>query len=287
MNRYTWPNGYSSAFSFTIDVDAESPQIWRSRATGIKGLNQLEQRRYGLREGIFNLLDLLDRYGVRGTCFVPGYEATTRPWLLETLATRGHEVGLHGWYHEMVADLTNERFREVLEKAITLFQSILGTKPAGFRSPSWEMTSESLGVLADLGLLYDSSLSGYDHPYEIGGMAEIPIQWPLDDAVFFRFVGGGVDHWQPSSTAAQCEDWVNFGTSICQYGGVAVSTMHPWLTGRPSRLSLAKVLLEHFTGAKGVWVATLAEIATFHNSSVNKGAYSESAEIPSLPKGYC
>ena len=32
---------------------------------------------------IFNLLDLLERYGVRATCFVPGFEAATRPWLLE------------------------------------------------------------------------------------------------------------------------------------------------------------------------------------------------------------
>lgn len=287
MNRYTWPAGYSSAFAFTIDVDAESPQMWRGRATGIKGLNQLEQRRYGLREGIFNLLDLLDNYGVRATCFVPGHEATTRPWLLETLAARGHEIGLHCWYHEVVADLTTERFREIMEKSIDLFQKTLGTKPAGFRSPSWEMTAESLGVLSGLGLRYDSSLSGYDHPYEIGGMTEIPIQWPMDDAVFFRFVGGGVDHWQPSSTAFQCEDWIRFGASICEYGGVAVPTVHPWLTGRPGRLPLAKALLEHFTKAKGIWVATLSEIAAYHAESTNKGIFSESAEIPSLPEGYC
>lgn len=287
MNRYIWPKGYTSAFSFTIDVDAESPQMWRDRATGVKGLNQLEQRRYGLREGIFNLLDLLDRYGVRATCFVPGHEASTRPWLLEALAARGHEVGLHCWYHEVVADISAQRFREILEKCIELFQSTLGAKPVGFRSPSWEMTSESLGVLADLGLLYDASLSGYDHPYEIGRMTEIPIQWPLDDAVFFRFIGGGVDHWQPASTALQCQDWVRFGESICAHGGVAVPTVHPWITGRPGRLPLAEALLRHFTEARGVWIATLAEVAAYHEGSVNKGVYSESAEIPSLPGGYC
>ena len=68
---YDWPQNHSCAFCFTIDVDAESPQIWRSRTTGIKALQQLEQRRYGLREGIWNLLDLLDKYEVKATCFVP------------------------------------------------------------------------------------------------------------------------------------------------------------------------------------------------------------------------
>ena len=286
MKRYVWPSGCHSSFSFTIDVDAESPQIWRSRATGIKGLNQLEQRRYGLREGIFNLLDLLERYGVRATCFVPGFEAATRPWLLEALAARGHEVGLHCWYHEVVADLSAGRFREILEKCIELFESTLGSRPVGFRSPSWEMTPESLEVLADLGILYDSSLSGYDHPYELGGMTEIPIQWPMDDAIFFRFVGGGADHWQPASTAAQCESWIAHTMNICRFGGVAVSTMHPWLTGRPGRLPLAEALLEHVSSVKGIWIATLAEIAAYHNNSVNKGSFGESAEIPSLPDGY-
>ena len=286
MTPYVWPQGYHAAFSFTIDVDAESPQMWRNRATGIRGLNQLEQRRYGLREGLFHLLDILDRHQVRASCFVPGYEAETRPWLLELLAGRGHEVGMHGWYHEVVADVSTERFREITEKSLELFQRVLGRKPAGFRSPSWEMTPESFGVLADLGLIYDSSLSGYDHPYEIGGMAEIPIQWPLDDAVFFRFIGGGADHEKPASTAGQCVDWVNFSSTICRYGGIAVSTMHPWLTGRPGRLPLAEALLEHFCRAEGIWVAPLADIAEYHNASVNRGVYAESAEIPVLPGTY-
>ncbi len=287
MIHYTWPDGYNSSFSFTIDVDAESPQMWRGRATGIKGLNQLEQRRYGLREGIFNLLDILEHYGVHATCFVPGFEAATRPWLLEALAERGHEIGLHCWYHEVVADLSTERFREILEKCLELFQSRLGSKPVGFRSPSWEMTPEALGVLADLGILYDSSLSGYDHPYEIKGITEIPIQWPMDDAVFFRFIGGGADHWQPYSTSALCADWVTYSSNICRFGGVAVATVHPWLTGRPGRIPLAEALLEYVCSASGIWVATLAELAAYHNASPNRHIYGESAEIPSLPEGYC
>lgn len=286
MKHYSWPDGFTSAFAFTIDVDAESPQMWRSRTSGIHGLNQLEQRRYGLREGIFNLLDLLDRYGVRATCFVPGFEASTRPWLLEELAGRGHEIGLHCWYHEVVADLSPERFRETLEKCVELFRSTLGAAPVGFRSPSWEMTPQAIRILGDLGLSYDSSLSGYDHPYSIEGITEIPIQWPMDDAVFFRYIGGGVDHWHPASTSGQRSDWSTYCSDICRFGGSAVVTVHPWLTGRPGRIALAESLLEHMCARNDVWIAPLSDIADHHRTSPNKDLYNEQADIPSLPEEY-
>ncbi len=282
---YRWPDGHSCAFCFTIDVDAESPHIWRSRATGIKALQQIEQRRYGLREGIWNLLDLLQNYGVKATCFVPGYEVETRPWLLESLAERGHEVALHGYYHEVSADITTERFRETLEKAMDLFKKQIGVIPRGYRSPSWEMTPESFGVLRDLGLEYDSSLSGYDHPYEIMGLVEMPIQWPLDDAMYFRFFGGGVDRWLSHGTGETAGEWLEYCDAICGHGGVSISTMHPYLSGRTTRLATPEALLRHFS-EKGVWMPTLSELNDYHRSSSNKGKFVASAEIPVLPETY-
>ena len=286
MQKYIWPKGYNSAFAFTIDVDAESPQIWRSRETGIKGLNQLEQRRYGLREGIFNLLDVLERFEVKATCFVPCFEAETRPWLLETIVSRGHEVALHGYYHEVPGQLPTARFREITEKCIEFFQKNLGKKPVGFRSPSWEMTGSSLAVLRDLGLSYDSSVSGYNHPYELDGLMEMPIQWSLDDAVFIRYVGGGVDSAPPRFTKDVIEGWIDVSSAICAHGGLAVSTVHPWLTGRPGRLHLAEKLLEHFRKTPGVWMPTMQELATYHESSANKDVFAESTDVPGLPEGY-
>jgi len=282
---YEWPQNYTCAYCFTIDVDAESPQIWRSRTTGIKALQQLEQRRYGLREGIWNLLDLLDKYEVKATCFVPGYEATTRPWLLETLLERGHEVGLHGFYHEVSADITDERFLETNEKAIELFKKFTGMMPQGYRSPSWEMTPESLRILKRLGVVYDSSLSGYDHPYEIEGLVEMPIQWGLDDAMYFRFFGGGVDRWLLRGTREATREWVDLGNAICDRGGVCISTMHPYLSGRSTRLDMPEAMLKNFR-RRNAWIPTLSELAKYHLESINAGRFTVTTEIPALPEHY-
>ena len=290
MQPYQWRENTRSAFCFTIDVDAESPQLWRGRKQGIRGLNQLEQRRYGLREGIWHLLEALERYGVKATCFVPAYEATTRPWLLETLVTRGHEVALHGNCHEAVADLSGSRFREILEESLEVFQNQVGVKPTGFRSPSWEMTPEALEILRNAGLTYDSSLSGYDHPYEFSGpdprqaaLVEIPIQWPLDDAVFFRHVGGGVDGWPPMPTGETVRGWLGVCEGIHAFGGSCISTVHPWLTGRSGRMALAEALLEHACRTSGIWLTTAGQLAAYHLGSANKGRFTAEAVIPECP----
>lgn len=279
---YVWEAPHTSAFCFTIDVDAESPQLWRARTTGITGLNQLEQRRYGMRQGIWNLLQRLQTRGVKATCFVPFYEITTYPWLLETLTSHGHEIGLHGCVHETVTDLSTERFREIMEESLEAVSRITGTRPRGFRSPSWEMTPAALRVLGELGL-FDSSLSGYDHPYEWDGVVELPIQWPLDDAVFFRHIGGGADYWPPEPTTNTTSSWLHMARALHQAGGLCVSTVHPWLSGRTGRLDLVDALLEHATSTEGLWVTTASQVAAYHTASINKSRYMANLSIPPFP----
>ena len=276
---YAW-DPHVSALCFTIDVDAESPQLWRSRATGVKGLNQLEQRRYGLRQGIWHLLDCLAARQVAATCFVPLYEAASRPWLLEALGAGGHEIGLHGHMHETVTDISTERFREIMEESLEAVTRITGRRPMGFRSPAWEMTPGALAVLRDLGLLYDSSLSGYDHPYEWEGLVELPIQWPLDDAVCFRFIGSGTDHWLPLSTQDATASWLDTCRAIHAHGGLCVTTVHPWLSGRSYRVGLAEAVLDYAVSTPGLWVATASEVAARHLDSANRGRYLADAAIP-------
>lgn len=282
---YVWPESVRAAFCFTIDVDAESPQLWRNRKQPSLSMNELEQRFYGLREGIWNLLDLLARYEVRATCFVPVHEAVTRPWLLETLVKAGHEIGLHGVLHEVVSELTRDQFAEIVEKGLETVVQYTGKKPSGFRSPAWEMTPWAFDVLHKAGIAYDSSLSGNDHPYSLGDTTEIPIQWPLDDAVFFRYAGTGADRWAPRSTADTADSWLNVCESIERFGGSVVTTVHPWLTGRSYRTGLAESLLKHARNTPGLWICTAGELAAYHASSQNYENFMEELNPPFLSQG--
>ena len=79
---YTWPQGRQSAFCFTVDVDAHSPLLWSLRDQAPSRLvAQHEQRQFGPRVGIWRLLDLLARHGVKGSFYVPAVVAETWPEL--------------------------------------------------------------------------------------------------------------------------------------------------------------------------------------------------------------
>ena len=84
-----------------------------------------------------------------------------------------------------------------MREQLDILQSRLGVRPAGYRSPSWDVNVWTPDLLKRHGFLYDSSLMGNDVPYEIdtgeGPLIEVPVQWLLDDAPLFRHVYGATN----------------------------------------------------------------------------------------------
>ena len=270
---YVWPQGRSSAFCFTVDVDAHSPLLWGLREQpASKLVGQFEQRLFGPRVGIWRLLDLLARHDIRGSFFVPAVVAETFPEMLPAFVERGHEVGLHGFFHEIVAHTSDAEFSAALDASLALFQRQVGLTPKGFRSPAWEMTPHMMAELHARGM-YDSSLSGFDNPYTLGGVVEVPVQWAIDDAVYFKFLGGGVDHWPPSASRPVLETWTDEWETLHAEGGLFMLTVHDWISGRAHRIRLLDTLLSTVTRTPGAWIATVGEVAAYHAASVNNDRF--------------
>lgn len=277
---YRWPDGYRSAACFTVDVDAESPYLWETRDAMPATLGQLEMRRFGPRQGLGRLLDLLDRHGVKGSFFVPGVVAEMHEWILPELVARGHETGLHGYFHEIVAQSSDAEFGDALDRSLDLFERQTGQRPAGFRSPAWEMTPGMLERLRGRGLVYDSSLMGFDHPYEIDGLVELPVQWLLDDAIHFKFQGGGRDRWPPAPPEGVLNGWLDEWRMLHEWGEMFMLTVHPWISGRGQRIAMLDRLLTRLKAAGDVWFARCDEIAAHHLHSPNRGRAAVRADIP-------
>lgn len=277
---YQWPADRRSAFCFTVDVDAESPLLWSLREEApSRLLGQMEQRLYGPRVGIWRLLDLLDRFGVTGTFFVPGAVAETHPDLLPAFVDRGHEIGLHGWFHEIVSEVSDAEFEGALDASIEIFRRQTGVAPKGFRSPAWELTPFMLEALAARGL-YDSSLMGFDHPYTIGDVTEVPVQWAIDDAVYFKYVGGGADKWPPSAPDPILAAWIDEWEMLHAEGGLLMLTVHDWISGRAHRIRMLERLLTRITDEPAVWIATVGEVAAHHRASANSEAFVRPVKTP-------
>ena len=125
-----------------------------------------------------SLLDLLDRYHVRGTFFVLGWVAQREPALVREIRERGHEVGCHSLLHRLVYRLTPDEFREDTKAAKEAIEAAAGCEVAGYRAPTFSITPKSLwavDVLAECGFRFDSSIYPIHHDnYGMPGSPRAP-----------------------------------------------------------------------------------------------------------------
>ena len=270
---YEWPEGKRAAAVFSADVDAETPFIWANRGKPVTTLGELEQRRFGPRRGLHRIVELLDEFGVKGSFYVPGAVMETYPWIVPGLLAEDHEVGLHGHYHEGMQTLDDDAFRAVMARSLEVFRAQGGRTPVGFRSPAWELGPQQVALLDAPEIAYDSSLMGWEHPYRIGNVTEVPVHWTIDDAIFFRYFGGGRDTSPPTGAGRLLSDWLWEFDAVVETGGLFMITVHPWMSGRAGRVKMLRRLFAHITGHEDVWWATTAEVARWHDASANADRY--------------
>lgn len=258
--NFEWPSGQRSAACITFDVDADAGWLGADPANAMRpGL--LSQGLYGVRVGIPLILDLLDRFGLRATFFVPGVIAEREGAVISGVVARGHEVALHGYTHRAPAKLTPEEEEEEVDRASAACRKVY-PGVVGYRSPSWDISDHTLGILASHGVRYTSQFMDRLIPYMHSGLdiVELPVHWLLDDWPHFAWPsppnGGGM---QPPS--AVYEMWVEEFDGIHELGGLYVLTMHPQVIGRPSRLRMLARLLEKITSTDGVWITTCREVS--------------------------
>jgi peptidoglycan/xylan/chitin deacetylase (PgdA/CDA1 family) len=264
MDAYPWPEGKRAAVCFTFDFDGESPYLWRSRNSHGDEVAELEQRRYGPRRGITNLLSMLDNLRLRATAFVPGWIAHEYPDQAAEVHRRGHELALHGWCHETPSQLSIEDLRQTLDRAANELAGITGSRPVGYRSPSWDMSNGVFDVLDSLGVTYDSSLMGDDRPYEVAGVVEVPVDWATDDAPYYRYVAGDP---RPPTPVGQLRDaWRDEIAAAKAHGTLCMLTVHPWLSGRPARVDALEGLLAAVVEDTELWTPTALELAEHHRA---------------------
>jgi polysaccharide deacetylase family protein (PEP-CTERM system associated) len=112
------------------------------------------------------LLDELDRLGIRATFFVVGQIAEHTPALVRRIHRAGHEIASHSWNHRRVHRHTPASFRDDLRRSVDALSQVTGAAVLGYRAPTFSImasTAWALDILADEGLLYDSSIYPVRH----------------------------------------------------------------------------------------------------------------------------
>lgn len=230
----------------SFDVDAESPILAQGRRYADHAMVMTHQA-FGPRVGVPRLLRLLDDYSLRATFFVPGLTAERYPRMVEQVLAAGHEVGHHSYSHRSAVTLTPDEERADFERALESLRNA-GADPRGHRAALWEASWLTPALVAEYGLLYDSSLMDADYPYKLGTesgeIIELPPHWSLDDWEQYAFlpqphIGGVIQ-----SPVTVAEAWTHELDSMRRHGSLFLLTCHPFLTGRPGRIEALRRLVE-------------------------------------------
>lgn len=264
-NPPPWPNGARFAAAVTFDVDMESALIAAFPATAHRHSSPLSYFGYD-RIAVPRILAEYRRLDLRQTFFVPAWCMERHPELMRAIADDGHEIGLHGYVHELQhAHASRADEHHWLERAIETMERVTGRRPAGWRAPVYGFSPDSAGLLAEAGVTYDSSLMGGDVPYVLdaaeGALLELPVDWANDDwpqyAQSFEFAY----HMTTRAPERAAEVYRAEIEAARRHGGMWIGVWHPCITGRPSRLHAAIGLVEEMIAAGDVWLTTLEEIA--------------------------
>ncbi len=249
----------------TFELDAET--IWTARDPAYAARPVLmSQGAYGWKIGIWRVIDLLRRYALQATFFVPGIVVEQRPQVIEALLRDGHEIAHHGHTHAAVETLTEAAERAEMEHGIAAIRRATGAPPRGYRSPSGELSRRTPALLRDYGFGYASNFRDDDSAYllEVAGaptdIVELPCRAVMDDATFFEHAPVLPDRvMQPP--AAVLDVWTSELDTLEAEDRLMVLTLHPALIGQPSRLPVLDGIIQHALSTGDVWIGRCDEIS--------------------------
>ena len=256
-DRYVGENGVGTpADSFTVSLaggiaDRPFPDYAR-----------VSHREYGHRVGIFRVLDVLEKHGIRPTVAMDVMTAEANPYLVDHCLQRGAEIIGHGISvsRMITGRMTEEQEREYIDSSIEGIRRATGLQPKGWLGPEYGESPRTPGILAAAGVSYVCDWVNDEQPYalnpEEGELFALPLMWEMDD------INALWDRKVPIDRYARLleESFDTLYRESAETGSLMAFNLHPWVMGQPFRIGFLDQALGRMVRRKGVWAATGSEI---------------------------
>jgi len=263
----------------TFDFDAIS--LWLARS--MSSPTPISRGEFGA-VGALRLVEFLKKHQITTTWFIPGHTLETYPDVCREVFHAGHEIGHHGWTHVAPNNMTLEEEKRGLIRASESIKTLTGQYPAGYRSPSWDLSDNTVDLLLEHGFTYDSSMMGHDYvPYYVrqgdvldpvepavfgkpSSLLEMPVSWSLDDYPHFEFTRVGQSILPGLMNAnSVLENWVEDFLYLKESidWGVITYTFHPFVIGRGHRMRMLERLIQKLKAENAEFV-TMSQAAKLY-----------------------
>jgi hypothetical protein len=227
-----------------------------------------------------DFVNLLVGYDAKATFPITGRTLEKHPDFIKGIYDERIEFTIHGYSHVDYSNLSAREQSEQIKKAVEIFKKF-GIKPYGFRGPYLQANDDTLNVLKERGLLYDSSPSIHWNvvpeeylkrnvhlynlalklykpsdaitsflPYSINGIVKIPVSLPDDEML--------IDRLNISNQKLLGKLWLKILEETIEKGGAFIPQLHPERI--PFAFDALKMLIEE-ANKRNVWITSLKELA--------------------------
>lgn len=270
--RLEWPNGAQLAFHVTLHIEhweLTPPPGSVKDQRFISEFGPFEpdyrtwtQREYGNRIGIFRVLDVLDRHGIRASVAIGASACDRYPALVAEVNRRGWEVLAHGTHATRIisSKMTDAEQRACIATSIEAVARATGTPPKGWLGQDQGQAANTPQLLAEAGIDYLVDWSNDDQAYLMHpGLVSILHQIKWDDIVLFWL--RRVETWRyPALVEEAARTLAEEGAISGRNFGLSI---HPWLFGMAHRIRYLDEALTRIRAIDGLWQATTGEIAAW------------------------
>lgn len=276
--KIRWPNGARLAFWVAPNIEyyeldpPNNPfrKAWPQNSPAIAGYSI---RDYGNRVGHHRQMQLLDKYGVRGSISLSTALCDHHPEIIQMCAERNWEFFSHGIYNTRYTyGMSEQQERDMIYDSVSSIYQHTGQKCAGYLAPALSHSEQTIDLFAEVGSelfgdqagFYTCDLFHDDQPTPITlrnnkKFVSIPYSLEMNDTIAFA-----VNKIEPRRYGEQLRrNFDRLYAEGAESGTVMCIPTHNYQVSCPHRLKAFEEALEYITGHSDVWVTTGKEIAQY------------------------
>ena len=255
----TWPDDLGTNASHQRSNRGKMPD----NALYKRDMGVVMDRQFGEKCGIWRILDLFDREGIKATFFLNGRTAEENPEAVKELVGKGHELAAQSYIHEYTVTLERDGERKAIQGSIDAFRKVADVTPVGYLSPGVRPTPNTVGLISDMGFTWSSEGVDDDVPYAVGPSNKPIVVLPKDfhpnDYTTYE-TGSRSPRELYSLLVDQFDYLYEEGLTSPKVMNV---TLHPFLAGRAYRAKIYQDFIRHARSHPNVWIARGADIASW------------------------
>ncbi|MEO1034314.1 MAG: polysaccharide deacetylase family protein [Pseudomonadota bacterium] len=266
--KIAWPGDARVAFWVAPNIEfyeldpAVNPHrsAWPKPVPDVHGY---ATRDYGNRVGHMRLMQLLDKYGVRGSISLSTALCDHHPEIIAMCRERDWEFFSHGIYNtRYVYGMSEQQERTVIEEAMATILKHTEKPCAGYLAPALTHTEQTLDLFAEAGGIYTCDLFHDDQPTPVTVRSgkkfiSVPYSLEMNDTIVYV-----VNKIEPRRYGEMIK--ANFDRLYAEGADnpvVMCVPLHAYQVAHPHRMKAFEDALEYITGHSEVWVTTGREIA--------------------------